>query len=351
MTNFQLYFGQAVKNSKNDQLIEMSIEALISRIIEPDPQLSSLVSRLRVISSIDKRKYAEMKTSLPYFIPASFTGNIRNAQNFEKSTGFVIDLDDLPSAGLDPDKVFETLRNDARIIMLFRSPGGYGLKALFGFQQPILDTRIYTAFYKTFTLRFAREYQLEKVVDTSTSDAMRICFLSADPGAYCNINATKVIPGEYIADSILEPIEPEDMDSLKVNRIDNNSTNQKEIKQRDITGEVMREISKMLAANPKSIREPKNYYVPAELDRLEAVLESVLGGTNITIGLVNPIQYGKQVRFNNGDRFAEINFFYGKRGYSFVHTTRSGYDKVLMDELLRILGGAVWSRELYAVVC
>lgn len=343
MTTFQLFSGNSVRDSKNDTLTPISMTEVFRKIAAPEPALSELVNKLRIMYTIDKRKYADMKVHLPYIIAASFKSHIRNTSNFEKIDGFFIDLDELPSHGIDPATLTDSLKNDERIVLLFRSPGGYGLKLLFQLANPIYNTKQFTDFYKAFTLRFARQYQLEKVLDFKTSDVTRICFLSVDHHAYMNTAVTLVEVSDYITtdphcftDDVGENISFPEVEPKEQNTIDSPVKSDSIIPR-----QVMHDISKLLSPNPAVIKQPKSYYVPPQLDRIEGYLEPILQEQDIRIAEAKPIQYGKQLRFISGNSFAEINIFFGKNGFSIVKTTRKGYDPTLCNHVLNVLSSCL----------
>jgi len=95
----------------------------------------------------------------------------------------MIDLDHFDRSELDLPATAERLRADDRVLMGFISPGGDGLKLMFQLEEPCFDSGIYSLFYKAFVQHFAREHQLEAVIDLRTHDVTRACFLSIDPGA------------------------------------------------------------------------------------------------------------------------------------------------------------------------
>jgi hypothetical protein len=348
MTNFQLCFGKSVRQSKTDVLVTATLDQLAQRILHPEEEVTAQVNRLRVMYGIDRKKYSEMKTTLPYFIPAVFKHALRHSANFEAAYGLVIDLDDLPAAGLNPDDIFARLCKDERIALMFRSPGGYGLKIVFGLAAPIRDTFTFAAFYKAFSLRFSRTYQLEKVMDMTTSDATRVCFLSADVRAWFNPEAKPLVPEEYVSATATpdliyqDPLPAVNDTAASANDVSGVSASPHPV----LPQEIMHEISTLLAANPASVRKPKQYYVPAQLDELESVLAEVLSAKQIVVEQVRPIQYGKQIIFKQGACFAEINFFFGKRGISMVPTTRSGHDPALKETLLHELSIVFFGKEL-----
>ncbi len=338
MTNFQLFSGQSIRDSKNATLSPITLDQVFTKITRPDSDLTDLVNKLRVMYTIDKRKYADMKLRLPYIIPANFKGNIRNVANFTTIRGFFIDLDDLPAHGLDPDVLTATLKSDERVALLFKSPGGYGLKLLFMFREPLNNSKQFTDFYKSFALRFSRQYQLEKVMDFKTSDVTRICFLSVDYNAHLNVNAKTIDIRDYIStdlDLYEETSEIMDKSVEQINKI--NPVEASTIHEPSVPVQVMKDISRLLSPNPQAIKLPKAYYVPPQLDRIEELLRPALQQQGISIETSKPIQYGKQIRFKTTDAFAEINIFYGKSGFSLVSTTRKGYNPHFSNQVLKLL--------------
>ena len=78
--------------------------------------------------------------------------------------------------------------------------------------------------------------------------------------------------------------------------------------------------------------------VPAILNDLIDDIKSYIEETGLLVTEVISIQYGKKLRVALGLKQAEVNLFYGKRGFSVVISPRRGTNSELNDlvaELLR----------------
>lgn len=92
---------------------------------------------------------------------------------------------------------------------------------------------------------------------------------------------------------------------------------------REIADETLIEIKKRLNPNFKPKKE-KQYYVPPEAEKLVAKVEELMQKEGILLKSCTSISYGKKFKFLMGLHEAEINVFYGKKGYSVVISPRSG---------------------------
>ncbi len=78
--------------------------------------------------------------------------------------------------------------------------------------------------------------------------------------------------------------------------------------------------------------------MPKELDEIMLKLKPYVEETGVVISEVINIQYGKKIRFVMGLKQAEVNLFFGKKGFSVVRSPRSGTNaelNELMTDLVR----------------
>ena len=91
--------------------------------------------------------------------------------------------------------------------------------------------------------------------------------------------------------------------------------------------------------NPKSSpkTETKQAFVPERLNEIIDNLKQFIEATGVQVTEIINIQYAKKIRARLGQREAEINLFYGKRGFSVVISPRSGTNEELNDLLAEIV--------------
>ena len=196
-----LYFGLNI-TQPDDELRKIPVERVFQGIARPKDNLRQQVERLRMVRTMDAKQYARLKKQLPYFVCGSFHPPYRRRENFAAIQYFVIDLDHFEQAQLSRREVAERLCQDSRLLLLFTSPGGDGLKLLFKLTAPCFDPGLYALFYKAFLQALALQYQLEKVIDTRTHDTTRACFFSVDPHAYFNPQAESVALEQFFDASL-----------------------------------------------------------------------------------------------------------------------------------------------------
>lgn len=71
-------------------------------------------------------------------------------------------------------------------------------KVLFKLCEKCYDAGLYSLFYRSFVKKLSLEYNLEQVLDSSTCDASRACFISYDPEVYYNPNAEMIDINSHI---------------------------------------------------------------------------------------------------------------------------------------------------------
>ena len=70
---------------------------------------------------------------------------------------------------------------------------------------------------------------------------------------------------------------------------------------------------------------------PEQLHELLQGLTSYLQESGVELRKTEPISYGRKLVVYAGKLMAEINIFYGKRGFSIVKTTKTGSNAELAD--------------------
>ncbi len=322
--------------STNDPLKKIENQQFFEMISNPATDLLSKINQLRTILTIDKKKYQQAKRMLPYVTCGIFSPPYRRLENFASIDCFMVDIDHLQEKEINMDTLCNKLRNDQRVEMFFISPGNNGLKVLFSLKEKCYDRAKYSMFYKLFINELSNRYGLDQVIDKVTSDATRACFLSADAGAYYNPGAGKIDMSAYIDfDSHVEV----EQARQTIKEFDDESKNNEivaEEKKKDLSPDILLEIKKKLNPDYRE-RKPKNYYVPPEIDQALDSVKNKMNEFSIEMVFSDPIHYGRKLRFKLGHRFAQINLFYGKKGFRLVKTPVSGSDSELNDVVFQIL--------------
>ncbi|TKK65847.1 hypothetical protein FC093_19035 [Ilyomonas limi] len=329
-----LYFGTAI-TTPADVLQPIAVDTLHQALLHPKPKTRQLIDQLRVIQTLDKNSYKTQKKLLPYLVCAAFKPAIRRRENFLYIEYFFIDLDGI-AGHFDKAMLWRQLVTDSRLVLLFTSPGGDGLKLLYRLQERCRDYGLFSAFYKQFVQHLASRFHLHPVIDTATSDVTRACFISYDEHAYYNAGAAPVDMREYNME------EPETL----WHAAQQASTAFEEEKEK--TGsEVKRPTtspgSEVLAAirqklNPHYRKpEKKQYYIPPEVDTFIEKITERLKEYQLQLLETSPIHYGRKLRIGTTGMWAEINLFYGSRGFTFVKTTKTGSNSQLADLCVQVL--------------
>ena len=244
------------------------------------------------------------------------------------SISFIVDIDHLSDKQINLNDLKVKLQNDSRVLLLFKSPSQDGLKVMFKLSERCYDAGIYKIFYKAYVRTFAQQYELEQVVDERTSDVCRACFMSIDADAYYNPQADSVKINSFVdINNIFE--------TTNLNKqLDKENKELKESQKEIITednlhndpdAETLSKIKEILGvAKQKKEQTEKFVFVPQELEQIICDLKKYIENTGLVVSEIINIQYAKKIRVNIGVKQAEINLFYGKKGFTVVQSPRCG---------------------------
>lgn len=324
----------------DDPLTKMQESELYNRIVQPEANLEAKIRQLRIAYQIAPKQYNEQKRALPYIVCGIFNPPYRKTENFGYTECFVLDIDHLSEKGLTIETVKNRIRADERILLSFTSPSEDGVKLMFQLSERCYDPGLFTVFYKEFLRRFSEQYQLEQVADKRTSDVTRACFLSIDSEACFKPDCVPVN---------LEAFVKQD-DSLSIfDLMAKQKKEEKEIPKdeavpspSDPDKEIMDRIKQCLHPNSKTTRKRPDAFVPEQLNMIIEDLVTYIQDTGLVVSEVIDIQYGKKIRISMGMKQAEINLFYGKKGFSVVKSPRSGTNSELNDLTAQLIQSFVY---------
>lgn len=330
------YTGQNITQSHIQKLSETSFSEIQRKMKNKENELYRQIQKLRKIKQIDRNVYQSLKKELPFFIGSQFRDNIRKTGNFLEINYFVIDIDHC----FENEGQFIALRNelsnDDEIMAFFTSPGGDGLKLIYELEKPCRDTKIYSDFYKVFSQNIARKYNLEKYIDFVTSDVTRVCFLSYDPYLYYNPVCLKIKWEAWVPNSNLlkDPSTPEEYIEFKE---DSNKNETEETKDNaTMSHEIYADILKKLKTG-RPPKKPKNYIVPSVLNTITDPISQTVSEYGFQIKEIRDINYGKKFIFTHMSNEAELNVFYGRKGFSVVKSPRTGTNPEMNDVLYHLV--------------
>lgn len=332
-----LHSGKNITHA-DDQLYSISVDYFVNAIRNPKEEIKTHIRQLRMLQTLDIKKYALLKKQLPYIVCSIFKPAYRRKSNFAHTTYFILDLDHLSEKGIVQNKLRSDLLDDKRIMIIFESPGGDGLKIMFKLKEKCYDEVKYSMFYKIFARQFSVEHKITQVVDTVTSDVTRACFISHDPDVYYNpqveviemdsfINFDDLYAVRQIEKEIKQDekfVEKEKLDSVEL------------IKATTVSADLLNEIKLKLNPNIR-LKAKKNIEVPEILDEIMPAVIELFLMKDIAIVHTTSINFGKKLNFEFGGKKAEINIFYGKRGYSIVKTPKNGVSEELNDICHKVL--------------
>jgi len=321
--------------SVSDKMVKIGIDQLYRSLVNPKQHIEATVRQLRILSTINPTLYKTQKRLLPYFVCGTFNPPYRRTENFAYTEYFVIDIDKLSSKTLSLEDTKRLLAADERLMLCFASPGGDGLKLVFRLAERCYDSGLYSIFYKAFAQQFSHQYRLEQVVDGSTSDVARACFISVDHDAYYNPTAQPIDMKAFV-----DTDNPLALFDTKAE----NERNEKLAAQQNAVPrnpepdkQTMDRIKQVLNDAKKNKREAPPAYVPQELNEIIEGLKAFIAETGLVVTAIDNIQYAKKIKVSMGIKKAEANLFYGKRGFSVVVSPRVGTDPTLNHTLAELI--------------
>jgi len=312
----------------NDPLTQVTIERVYQGIIGSST-LATQVQQLRIGKTMDENQYRKLKTTLPYLVCGIFTPAIRRKENFRYTQFFIIDIDHISKFNTTIAAIRQILVKDENVLLMFTSPGGDGLKVLFQLSQRIEDPSYYSYFYKTFAARFASLYGLGGMVDAKTCDVSRCCFMSHDAEAYYKPGATPVEAMDFVnmADTSQISALQHEWDAFA----EEGKIVQQELAIEEAGQDLRIGIDdksllliKQRLQPDKVIKQARPVEQPEQLQELLPGLIEYLQQSGVSLQKSQPISYGRKLVMYAGKLMAEINIFYGKRGFSVVKTTKTG---------------------------
>ena len=327
-----LLFGTNIQSAA-DELKKVQEEYLYNSLRNPKPTIAATIQQLRIVYSMDAKAYAQLKRRLPYFVCGQFNPPFRRKENFAYTESFILDFDHLSSKQLSMKTIRDNIMKDEQVMMCFTSPSEDGLKVMFRLKERCYDAGLYSIFYKAFAATFAMRHNLTQVTDSKTSDVARACFISIDPNAYFNPNSIPVDIKAYLdesnPDSLFNIKHEQDEHDKVIKKSDDEQVPLPKDPDKDILTRIRQQL------NPKAQLPVEQHpaYVPERLNEIIAELKLFIEETGLQVTEIINIQYAKKIRARLGQKEAEVNLFYGKRGFSVVISPRLGTNEEL-NELL-----------------
>lgn len=315
--------------STEENLQKVRVDYLYQCIRVPRTDVAEKIARLRIIKGLDAKMYATQKRELPFFVCGMFTPAFRRKENFAYTEYFVLDIDHVQEKGHDLGELKQRLVNDSRVVLCFISPGQDGLKLMFKLKSRCYDAGIYSIFYKLFASMFSKQYNLQQVIDDRTCDVSRACFMSIDPDVYYNPVAELVdweqLVNEQNSMALFENVKQVEEEQHQLGK----ECEKDELVSNEPGAETMQRIKSLLNPARAKKEKIKEYFVPGILNDIIGDLKRYIEETGAIVTEIRDISYGKKIGVQVGVKFAEINLFYGKRGFNVVKSPKQGTSEEL----------------------
>jgi hypothetical protein len=157
---------------------ELTIQEVANRIKKGTPELIEKIEKIRSLDH-GTDEYKKLKNSL-YAIMFNGIFKERSDNGLEEHSGLcVLDYDGYPSE-FELDLERQMLINDPHVLLLFKSPGGNGLKVVI--KIPKSDKHEHKRRFNAWAEHFKSDY-----FDSKTSNVSRVCFESYDPDLFMNL--------------------------------------------------------------------------------------------------------------------------------------------------------------------
>ena len=277
-----ILFGRNI-TSPNDPLVKVPVANIFHALRSPKPETVAQVRQLRLVRSIDPKRYGILKRQLPYLVCGIFSPPCRRSENFAYIEYFILDIDHVSDKQLSTSELKQRFAGDSRTVLTFVSPSEDGLKVMFRLAERCYDKGLFSLFYKAFALQMARQYGIEQVIDAQTCDVTRACFVSVDPDAYYNPDAEPVDIEHYLPHD-----NPQAMLDLKhelesqVSEAPQSPNSPPSEPKADVDDETMRNIKAIL--NPKAMQKPsKPVFVPEQLNEIIDDLIAFITQTGVEV--------------------------------------------------------------------
>ncbi|MBZ5857566.1 BT4734/BF3469 family protein [Flavihumibacter profundi] len=304
-----LYKGIDIHQSHKEILQPISINEIASQIKLGDAGLKELCAQLATILRMDKSAYIRHKTRLPYVCCGTFDGNIRNGR--------------------------PAIIADNQVALAFISPSRKGFKVLFMLDSPITLMEDYRQFFRNYALHFSEKNGLGNYIDQKTCDATRVSFLSYDPECYMNSSVDPVQWQLFLPQLHAEALSGQNGGPGKEVLQGNGEKAQfkeKSNPSKELPAEVYKAVVERL--NPKAHRKtPKQVFVPEILEQLAVQVQAAIILKGFQLKDIKDINYGKKIVIASGFLWAEVNIFYGKRGFTVIRSPKANSDQKLGEQL------------------
>ena len=330
-----ILFGKNITSS-DDMLTKVPVQKIWNALRSPKPETLAHIRQLRIVRNIDYKRYSFLKRQLPYMVCGMFAPPYRRSENFAYIEYFILDIDKLSEKQISLSQLRERIEKDTRVVLSFVSPSEDGLKVMFKLHERCYDKGVFSLFYKTFAHQFSTIYGIEQVIDSQTCDVTRACFVSIDPDAYFNPNAETIQIEKYVAtdnDMVFFDQARESSNLLKAS--EEAKTTGKEFKE-DVDDDIIQNIKAIL--HPQAAQKiKKEVFVPEQLNEIIEDLRHFITQTGVEVTQVVNISYGKKIKMKMRLKQAEVNLFYGKKGFSVVKSPRSGTDEEFNDIAVQLI--------------
>ncbi len=308
----------------NDTLQKITIEQIYQWITTSE-KLKSSIETLRNIRNLSLDSFLKAKKELPYFTISVFYPPYRKKEHFAYTEFLVIDIDSIDN------EVIHRLKNllvqDEFVKLFFISPSNEGLKIVYQFSEKVFDPAQYVFAYKAFIQEFSQKYDIHQI-DDKVFDVTRATFLSYDPNAFFNSSAKTINIQDYL--SVIPPNLLEDYQKEIRNELQ--SSRKKDNKPLD---EQTLQFIKEKLQHKTYVQKAKEIYNPQPLNEITPYIVQQLNAQGLTVESIEPIQYGKKIRVKINFLWAEVNLFYGKKGFSVIKVPKNGSNKELCELVFR----------------
>jgi len=310
-----LQFGLNI-NNKNDKLKTISLQQLIHLLINTPNEYKELINNIKNIKKIDKDKFLNSLSLLPYFTFGIYNPPYIRKENF----GCIYYL---PLIFEFNKNIYKQFNKIEHIVCAFRTIENDKILVLFELDKPIYDEVLYHKINDDFINKFVKINFNNKINITKVK--IEDCFyINHDKNLYYNENCNKIATS-----LLLEDISLESNYQKKSLLIEKNKEN--------LTEEIINSIKEKVGITKqyRYVKKYKEYY--EKIEKKNRYIIQRLTEEGIIVEIKKIFRGQKILLYSQNRTWAEINIFITEFGYFIIDAMKKGMDKDLIEKAKIIL--------------
>jgi len=314
-----LQIGKNISDSK-DKLEVIQLKQLMHLIKNTPLEIKELINRAYDIRHIDKNKFIDSLSMIPYFTFSIYNPPYKIKENFGCIHYF-------PFLLKHSRHIYKKIKKNDEIHCAFKIIEDDKIMIILKLNKPIYDRVIFEEVYNNYIEKFVYIHFMEFIENFYKVKIDDCFFLNHDKDFYYNENSKLINTEELI-------------NNIEINKL--NIHKKEEFKEpttnNDITEEIIKAIREKIGIREKLNKSEKYYenYKKLEIKK-ETIIEKLKNEGIDTIEIFK-IFRGEKIRMQNQDnKWGEINIFVTDKGYKITEALKNGMDKDIIQKAKIIL--------------